>query len=84
MLKKITQDLRPTRIPCKTSGNENECEIRNFESGRTVPSSGSKLLSEIHEIINSLWNKEELPQQWKEFVILQIYQKDDQTECHNY
>jgi len=26
--------------------------------------------SEIHECVNSVWNKEELPEGWKEFVIV--------------
>jgi len=28
--------------------------------------------SEIHELINSIWNKEELPEEWKESVIVPI------------
>jgi hypothetical protein len=28
------------------------------------------LLSEIYKLINSIWNKEELPDQWKEAIIL--------------
>jgi hypothetical protein len=30
-------------------------------------------------IINSIWNKEELPDQWKESIIVQIYKKGDKT-----
>jgi hypothetical protein len=33
--------------------------------------------SEIHRLICSLWNKEELPQQWKESIIVPIYKKGD-------
>jgi hypothetical protein len=35
------------------------------------------LFSEIHRLICSLWNKEELPQQWKESVIVPFYKKGD-------
>jgi len=28
--------------------------------------------SEIHKFINSLWNKEELPEEWKESIILSL------------
>jgi hypothetical protein len=28
--------------------------------------------SEIHRLFNSIWNKEELPQQWKESIIIPI------------
>jgi len=42
------------------------------------------LYSEIHKLINSLWNKEELPQQWKEFITIPISKKGDKTDCSNY
>ena len=29
--------------------------------------------SEIHKLISSVWNKEQLPEQWKESVIVSIY-----------
>jgi hypothetical protein len=39
---------------------------------------------EIHKIINSICNKEELPEEWKEAIILPIYNKGDKTDCSNY
>jgi hypothetical protein len=32
----------------------------------------------------SIWNNEELPQQWKESTIVPIYKKGDKTDCNNY
>jgi hypothetical protein len=29
-------------------------------------------------------NKEELPQQWKESIIVPIHKKGDKTDCNNY
>jgi len=43
-----------------------------------------KIRSKIHKLINSIWNKEELPKVWKESFIVPIYKKDDETECSNY
>jgi hypothetical protein len=40
--------------------------------------------TEIHKRINSIWNKEELPDQWKESVIVPIYMKGDKIHCSNY
>jgi hypothetical protein len=34
-------------------------------------------------LINSVWNKE-LPDQWKEPIIVQIHKKGDKTDCNNY
>jgi hypothetical protein len=42
------------------------------------------LLSGIHNLINSIWNKKELPDQWKASIIVPIYKKGYKTECSNY
>jgi hypothetical protein len=38
------------------------------------------LLSVIHKLINSIWNKEELPDQWKEFIIVSLHKKGHKTD----
>jgi hypothetical protein len=48
-----------------------------------IKAGGSKICSEIHKLINSIWNKEELPEQLKESVIVPVY-KGDKTDCSNY
>jgi len=46
---------------------------------------GSRTLnSEIHNVIHSIWNKEELPEEWKESIIVSICKKGDKTDCGNY
>jgi hypothetical protein len=42
------------------------------------------LLPAIHKLINSVWNKEELPDQWKESIIVPIHKKGEKTDCNNY
>jgi hypothetical protein len=37
-----------------------------------IRAGGEILLSEIHKLINSVWNKEKLPDQWKESIIVPI------------
>jgi hypothetical protein len=37
----------------------------------------------IHKLINSIWNKKELSQQWKEYIIVLIYKKGDKIHCNN-
>jgi hypothetical protein len=44
---------------------------------------GGALHSEIHKLIKLLWNKEELPHQWKESVVVPTHKKGDKTECSN-
>jgi hypothetical protein len=40
--------------------------------------------SAINKPINSIWNKEELPEEWKKSIIATIYKKGDERECSNY
>jgi hypothetical protein len=42
------------------------------------------LHSEIHKLIMLIWNKEELPYQWKESIVVPIHKKGDKTDCSNY
>jgi hypothetical protein len=49
-----------------------------------IQAGGEILLSEIHKLINSVWNKEELPYQWKESIIVPIHKKVDKADCTNY
>jgi hypothetical protein len=43
---------------------------------------GETVQSEIHKLINSIWNKEELPDQWKESITLPILKKGCKTDCN--
>jgi hypothetical protein len=40
-----------------------------------IQAGGEILRSEIHKLINSVWNKEELPHQWKESIIVLVHKK---------
>ena len=40
--------------------------------------------SEIHKLITSIWNKEELPEDLKESSTVPIYKKCDKQFCSNY
>jgi hypothetical protein len=45
---------------------------------------GETLVSVIHKLITSIWNKEEMPDQWKESIIVPIHKTGDKTDCNNY
>jgi hypothetical protein len=49
-----------------------------------IPAGGETLLSSIHTLVNSVWNEEELPDQWKESIIVPIHKQSDKTDCNNY
>jgi hypothetical protein len=44
-----------------------------------IKSGGSTIRCAIHKLLISIWNKEELPEQWKESVIVPIYKKGDKS-----
>jgi hypothetical protein len=39
---------------------------------------------DIHKLMKLIWNKTELPHQWKESIVVPIHKKDDKTDCSNY
>jgi hypothetical protein len=49
-----------------------------------IQAGGEILHSVIHKLINSAWNKEELPVQWKESIIVPVHKKGDKIDCNNY
>jgi hypothetical protein len=56
-------------------------------SEEEIQTGGKTLHSEIHELIHSIWNKEEMPQKWKEPTIIVPGDKTDYSNyqiCHSY
>ena len=49
-----------------------------------IKTGSRKNRSEIHKLINSIWNKEESPEEWKKSIIVPIYKKGDKTDCSYY
>jgi hypothetical protein len=45
-----------------------------------IQAGGEILLLEIHKLINSTCNKEKLPDQWKESIIVPVNKKGDKTD----
>jgi hypothetical protein len=61
---------------CKSSGSD-EIPAELIQAG------GKVLLSAIHKLINSVWDKEEFPDQWKESIIVPVHKKGDKL-TNNY
>jgi hypothetical protein len=51
---------------------------------KLIRARGEMLLSAIHKLVNSIWIKEQLSDQWKESIIVPIHIQADKTECNNY
>jgi hypothetical protein len=93
-------DIRQTEIHTaeplvlEPSDSEVEMAIEKLERHKSpgidqipaelIKAGGRTIRSEIHKLINSVWNKKEFPEQWKESIIVPIYKKGDKTDCSNY
>jgi len=76
--KKLQNYLKITGILNKVFRPQTEYDtITSLIGGRTI-------CCEIHKLIISIWNKEELPDEWKESIIAPIYKKGDKTDCNNH
>jgi hypothetical protein len=49
-----------------------------------IETGGETLQSEIHKLVNSVWNIEELPDQWKESITVPAHKKGDKNYSNNY
>jgi hypothetical protein len=49
-----------------------------------IEAGGEMLWSKIHKLINYVWSKEDLPDKWKESIIVPIYKKGNKTDCSYY
>jgi len=45
---------------------------------------GRKIRSDIYKIINSIFNTEILPDEWKESIFVPIYKRSDKTDGNNF
>jgi hypothetical protein len=49
-----------------------------------IQAGGETLRSEIHKLTKLIWNKEELPHQWIESVVVPIHKMGNKTDSSNY
>ena len=49
-----------------------------------IKAGGRTIRCAIHKLIISIWNKEELPEEWKESIIVPIHNNGEKTDCNNY
>ena len=49
-----------------------------------IKAGGSTIRCAIHKLIIAIWNKEELPGEWKDSIIVTIHKKGDKADCNNY
>jgi hypothetical protein len=76
--------LVPDPSPFENETSIGMCKRYKVPCSDRIQAGGETLQSEIHKLINPIWNKEELPDQWKECIIVPICQKGYKTDCNTY
>jgi len=76
------------------NASEVELAIENLKSHKSpgidqipaelIKTGGRTICCEIHKHIISIWNKEKLPEKWKESIIVPTYKRGDKTDWSNY
>jgi hypothetical protein len=87
--KQTTEPLVP-----QSSAFEFEIAIKNLKRNKSpgidqipaevIKAGGRIIRSVIHKLINYIWNKDVLPEEWKDSIILPIYKKGTTRDCSNY
>jgi hypothetical protein len=89
-------DVRQTEIHTaeplmpEPSASEFELATEKLKSHKSpgidqTPAKFTKTLRcDFHELIISIWNKEELSEEWKKSIVVRIYKKGDKIVCSNY
>jgi len=70
-------ELAIEKLKCHKSPGIDQIPVEWIKAG------GRSFHCEIHKLI-SIWDKEELPEEWKESIIVPTYKKGNKTECSNY
>jgi hypothetical protein len=67
-------------------GKVKRCKSPGFDqiAAELIQAGGETLHSEIHNLIKLIWNREELPHQWKESIVVPIHRNGDKTNCNHY
>ena len=91
----IRQTGKHTAVPLVPEPSASEVEMGTEKLSRhitpgihqipaeLIKARGMTICSEIHKLINSVWNKKDLPRQWKESTTVPVY-KGDKTHCSSY
>jgi hypothetical protein len=80
----LVPDPSPFEVKIATAKLKRQKSICSHQIPTELIQEGAEILSfEIHKLINSIWNKEELPDQCKECNIVLVHRQGHQTESSN-
>jgi hypothetical protein len=71
-------ELAIEEVKCHKSPGNDQIPAELIKAG------GRTIRCAIHKLIISIWNKEELAEEWKKLIIVPVHKKGDKTNCSNY
>ncbi|PNF28089.1 hypothetical protein B7P43_G12263 [Cryptotermes secundus] len=78
-------DLRPFEVESAIENLKSYKSPGSDQISAELTQAGGEILrSKIHKLITSIWNMEELPDQWTESIIVPVHKKGDKTDRSNY
>jgi hypothetical protein len=86
----VRQTEMHTAEPFVPEPSASEAEVAFGKLKRYKSQGVDQILADLIQVvgkpllIKSIWNKEELPHQWKESIVVPIHKKGDKTDCSNY
>jgi hypothetical protein len=63
---------------------DNRAPKEDAVAAELIKDGGRSLWRNIHQLIVSIWEKEEMPEEWQTAIICPIYKKCNKLECKNY
>jgi hypothetical protein len=85
----IAEPLVPDPIPSDVEIATPKLKKNKSPGSDQIPAeliqAGPKIICfKMYNLINSIRNKEEFPNQWKESIIVQVHKNGDKADCSNY
>lgn len=62
----------------------NKAQGKDMIGSEFVKKGGQLIVNDMWELIEKIWQQEQIPEEWKVAVICPIYKKSDPEDCHNY
>ncbi|KAI5707898.1 hypothetical protein M8J77_012165 [Diaphorina citri] len=72
-LSKAIQELKSNKAP----GQDSIC-------AEVLKAGGEVLVMRLHKLILEIWEKEEMPDDWKEAIVIPVFKKGNKHDCNNY
>jgi len=92
LIKKGNKEISEVEVEELTIEDVKEV-LKNLKNNRAAGTDGIHLelikyggnkLNRMYELVRQIWEKERIPEEWKETIIVPIHNRRDRDSCENY